>query len=138
MRIFFDSSAFCKRYVAEEGSALVDRLCQQAEDLGLSVICVPEIISALNRRLRERVLSSTDYRKAKESLASDVRDADVVNLLPKVIASCLELLETSPLRALDAIHLACALEWGTELFVSSDKRQIAAARKANIQARFVG
>jgi predicted nucleic acid-binding protein len=137
VRIFFDSSAFCKRYVAEDGSALVDDLCQQAGDLGLSVICVPEIISALNRRLRERVLSSIDYRKAKESLAADVRDANIVNLLPRVISSCLEILETSPVRALDAIHVACALEWGAELFVSTDKQQIAAAKKAGLRTKFV-
>lgn len=137
MRIYFDSSAFCKRYVAEDGSARVDELCQQAGDLGLSVICVPEILSALNRRLRERVLSSTDYRKAKESLAADVRDADVVHLLPAVISSCVEILETSPIRALDAIHIACALEWGAELFVSSDRRQINAAQKAELRAKFV-
>jgi predicted nucleic acid-binding protein len=137
LRIFFDSSAFCKRYVAEEGSTLVDELCQQAGDLGLSVICVPEIISALNRRLRERVLSTIDYRKAKGSLAADVRDANIVNLMPGVISSCLEILETSPIRALDAIHVACALEWGAELFASSDKRQINAAQKAGLLTKFI-
>jgi predicted nucleic acid-binding protein len=123
--------------VAEEGSTLVDELCQQAGDLGLSVICVPEIISALNRRLRERVLSTIDYRKAKGSLAADVRDANIVNLMPGVISSCLEILETSPVRALDAIHVACALEWGAELFVSADKQQIAAAKKAGLRTKFV-
>ncbi|HSO71121.1 MAG TPA: type II toxin-antitoxin system VapC family toxin [Thermodesulfobacteriota bacterium] len=137
MRTFFDSSAFAKRYVDEAGSDAVDVLCRQAGDLGLSVICVPEIISALNRRLREKALSSQDYRKAKGSLAADLRDADVVNLLPAVIASCIVILESNPIRAMDALHVACALEWKAKLFVSSDKRQINAAKKAGLRARLV-
>ena len=137
MRIFFDSSAFAKRYVAEAGSVAVDLLCSQADNLGLSVICVPEIISALNRRLRERALSSHDYKKAKGSLAADIRDADVVNLLPAVISSCIVILESNPIRAMDAIHVACALEWRAELFVSSDKRQITAAKKAGLRSTLV-
>ena len=137
MRTFFDSSAFAKRYVDEAGSAVVDVLCRQADDLGLSVICVPEIISALSRRLREQALSSYDYRKAKVGLAADIRDADVVNLLPAVIASCIVILESNPIRAMDALHVACALEWKAELFVSSDKRQITAAKKAGLRSKLV-
>jgi len=137
VRIFFDSSAFAKRYVDEVGSDAVDVLCRQADDLGLSVICVPEIISALNRRLREQALSSYDYRKAKVGLTADLRDADVVNLLPAVIASCLVILESTPIRTMDALHVACALEWKAELFVSSDKRQITAAKKAGLRSKLV-
>ncbi len=137
MRIFFDSSAFAKRYVDEVGSDAVDVLCRQADDLGLSVICVPEIISALNRRLREQALSSYDYRKAKVGLTADLRDADVVNLLPAVVASCLVILESTPIRTMDALHVACALEWKAELFVSSDKRQITVAKKAGLRSKLI-
>ena len=78
-----------------------------------------------------------DYKKAKGSLAADIRDADVVNLLPAVIASCIVILESTPIRAMDALHVACALEWKAELFVSSDKRQITAAKKAGLRAKLV-
>jgi len=54
MRLFFDSSAFAKRFIEEAGSQKIEELCQKASEVGLSVICFPEIISALNRRLRER------------------------------------------------------------------------------------
>jgi len=56
MKTFLDSSAFAKRFVDETGSDKVEETCAQASELGLSVICVPEIISALNRRRRERSL----------------------------------------------------------------------------------
>ena len=48
MRLFLDSSAFAKRFVNEAGSQDVERLCSLADELALSVICVPEIVSALN------------------------------------------------------------------------------------------
>jgi len=134
---FFDASTFAKRYVEENGSQLVDDICQEASELSLSVLCVPEIISALNRRIREKRLSREDYIAVKQSLSDDVRDAVIINLTPEVIATSTSLLEASPLRAMDALHIACALESGADLFVSSDKRQITAARKAGLQTKYV-
>ena len=60
MKLFVDSSAFAKRYVLEEGSDIIDELLQKAERLALSTILVPEIISGLNRRRREKVLSKSE------------------------------------------------------------------------------
>ena len=137
MKTFFDASTFAKRYVEENGSQLVDDICQEASELSLSVICVPEIISALNRRIREKCLSHQDYVAVKQYLSDDIRDAVIINLTPEVIATSTSLLEASPLRAMDALHIACALESGADLFVSSDKRQITAARKAGLQTKYV-
>jgi len=137
VKTFFDASTFAKRYVEENGSQLVDDICQEASELSLSVICVPEIISALNRRIREKCLSHQDYVAVKQYLSDDIRDAVIINLTPEVIATSTSLLEASPLRAMDALHIACALESGADLFVSSDKRQITAARKAGLQTKYV-
>ena len=137
MKTFFDPSTFAKRYVEENGSQLVDDICQEASELSLSVLCVPEIISALNRRIREKRLSRQDYVAVKQSLSGDVRDAVIINLTPEVIATSTSLLEASPLRAMDALHIACALESGADLFVSSDKKQITAARKAGLETKYV-
>ncbi|MCA9977161.1 MAG: type II toxin-antitoxin system VapC family toxin, partial [Anaerolineales bacterium] len=137
MRTFFDASAFVKRYVEESGSQQVDEICQETSDLALSVICVPEIMSALNRRVRERILLPQAYSVIKQHLSQDIRDAEIVNLTPHIIASAISLLETSPLRAMDALHVACALEWGVDLFVSSDQRQLAAAEKVNLKTKRV-
>ena len=41
------------------------------------------------------------------------------------------------LRGMDALHIACAVEWGAELFVSSDKAQLAAAKKAGLSVKTV-
>ena len=137
MRTCVDSSAFAKRFIEEEGSTKIEDICSDATELGLSVLCVPEIISALNRRQRERNLTLAQYRQAKLRLLEDVRDADIIQLTPDVIAKSIEVLESTPLRGADALHIACAIEWGAELFVSSDKAQLAAARKAGLTVRAV-
>jgi len=133
MKTYLDSSAFAKRFIEESGSACVDSICAQASELGLSVLCVPEIISALNRRLRERNLTPTQYNVAKRRLLDDVRDADIVSLTPSVIGSAIMVIEASPVRAMDALHVACALEWGAELFASADKQQLTAAKRAGLK-----
>jgi predicted nucleic acid-binding protein len=137
MKTFLDSSAFAKRFVDEAGSDDVEDACAHASELGLSVICVPEIISALNRRRRERSLTATQYAEAKQRLLDDVRDADIINLTVPVVGSAIGVLGASPVRAMDALHIACALEWGALLFVSSDKKQLSAARRAGMKTHAV-
>ena len=52
MKVFLDTSAFAKRYVGENGSDKVAVLCQRADSLIVSVMCLPELISALSRLVR--------------------------------------------------------------------------------------
>ncbi len=133
VKTFLDSSSFAKRFVEEPGSDAVEAACGRATELGLSVICIPEILSALNRRLRERALTRRQYTLAKRRLIHDVRDADIVNLTGPVVRSSIAVLEESPVRAMDALHIACALEWNAELFVSADQRQLRAAKRTGLK-----
>jgi predicted nucleic acid-binding protein len=132
MKACLDSSAFAKRFVDEEGSEVVEAIC---DALGLSVICVPEIVSALNRRVRERRLTPPQYREARQRLLDDVRDADIIQLTPSVLGTAIRVLEASPVRAMDALHIACALEWGADVFASADARQLTAARRAGLKTK---
>ncbi len=137
MKAFLDSSAFAKRYIEEAGSQSVDDICQEATELCLSVICIPELISALNRRVREKRLSQKNYKTIKKALSEDVQDITIINLTPEVLTKTTRLLEDNALRAMDALHVACALEWGAELFVSSDKQQIIAAGKSGLITKLI-
>ena len=137
MRIFFDSSAFAKRYLDEAGSEEVEAACFAASALGVCRLCVPEVVSAFNRRLRDSSLPPEKYLLVKNRLLEEVRDAETVDLTPEVIVRSLVVLETNVLRASDALHVASALEWGAELFVSSDQRQLRAANKSGLATRQV-
>ena len=137
MRIYFDSSAFAKRFIEEPGSQRIDDICQKASAVGLSIICFPQILSALNRKVREKSISNRNYTIAKNRLSEELSDIEIINITPKVVAKAALLLETNPLRAMDAMHVACAIEWDADLFVTSDRRQADAAKNAKLRIESV-
>ncbi|MFP4379577.1 MAG: type II toxin-antitoxin system VapC family toxin [Candidatus Sumerlaeia bacterium] len=137
MKTFFDSSAFAKRYIDETGSNRVEIICRESQALGLSVLCAPEIISALNRRKREKSISARQYKLARQRLFEEISDADIINLTDMVIADAIKILEKNAIKTLDALHISCAVSWNADLFVSSDKRQLDAARKVRLRTEEV-
>jgi predicted nucleic acid-binding protein len=133
MRVFFDSSAFVKRYVREEGTDVVLSWCDQATELCLSGIALPEIVSAFCRLLREDLVSPVQYRHLKTMLMADISDAAICDLTPEVIRQSIISLEKNALRGMDAIHLGSALALNVDLFVSADARQCDAATQAGLR-----
>lgn len=138
MKLTVDSASFAKRYVQEIGSDELDRILQSTSELAICIILVPEIISGLNRRLREGALIVTDYRTAKRQLLNDVRDSTVLQITPSVVSRAVKLLENNVLRVMDALHVACALEWPADLFVTSDRKQMAAAMNSDLSTEYLG
>jgi len=133
MRIFFDSSAFAKRYVREEGTEVVLLWCDQASELCLSGIALPEIISALCRLLREKLITPLQYRHLKTMPMADIVDASICDLTPEVMRSTIIALENNVLRGMDAIHIGSALTLKADIFISADGRQCAAAEQSGLR-----
>ena len=133
MKVFLDTSAFAKRYVAEQGSDKVIALCLKADSFVISVICLPELISTLSRLVREKKLSKAEYRKLKGDAMTDLVDVDICHITSEILVSVISLLESRPLLAMDALHVACALAVKPDIFVSADHRQLSAARKAGLK-----
>ena len=138
MRTAIDSSALVKRYIEETGSDELENILGETSELGICIILTPEVISAFNRLLRERRISAQEYALLKEALLADVGDATVLQITPEVVAHAVTLLEQNVLRSLDALHVACALAWRAELFVTADRRQLQAAINAGLTTHFVG
>ena len=109
MLVFFDSSAFVKRYIRESGSDQVLDWCDKATEIGLASIILPEIISAFCRLRRESLISEVQYRQLKSLLFADIEDAALCDLAPTVLAQTISALENNKLRAMDAIHIASAV-----------------------------
>jgi len=137
MRVYFDSSSFIKRFVYETGSEETDEALRSTSELGLSIVCLPELISAFSRKLREKKIKKRTYLGLKNRIFEDIEDADIINMTPNVLERTIIVLEENVLRSLDAIHIASALEWNAQLFVSSDKRQITAARRSGLDVKFI-
>jgi len=137
MRIFLDSSALAKRYIAEKGSQKVISLCKKADEIILSILCIPEILSAFNRLRRERKMSDQQYQKLKSDLFKDITQATIVGIDNPVIMRTTICLEQEIFRTLDAIHIASAKESICDLFVSSDQKQCKAASGLGFQTKLI-
>jgi predicted nucleic acid-binding protein len=124
MILFLDSAALAKRYIAEEKSDIL--------------LCYPEVVSALCRRLREGNLSTESYELVKQALENDLTAAQVISISDDVLTLSSQLLERWPLRSADAIHVASALLAKADLFVSADKQQCTAATGVGLAVLNVG
>ncbi len=111
--------------------------CDQATELCLSGIAVPEIISAFCRLQRENSITPLQYRHLKTMLLADIQDASIGDLTPEVVRHTVIALKNNVLRGMDAIHLGSTLAFRADLFVSADARQCAAATQAGLQVAVV-
>ena len=133
MRVYFDSSAFAKRYIDEAGTEQVLSWCDRADELVLSVIALPELISAFCRLQREGRLNAAQYHQVKQDLMADLADALLCDTTPALLQLAVQALETSTLRGMDAIHIGAAQLCEADVFVSADARQCEAARATGLQ-----
>jgi len=137
MLVFFDTSAFVKRYINESGTDKVLEWCDKATEIGLSGIVLPEIISAFCRLRREERITGVQYQQLKSSLMADIEDAALCDLAPAVLAQSILSLENKVLRGMDAIHVGSAVVLKADVFVSADKRQCEAAVRAGLPVELV-
>ena len=140
MPVFYaDSSVLVKRHLPERGSTwfralTAPRTGNRIETARLSMV---EVISALNRRLREGTLPHSDYPAVRDDfLARCRRSYRLVPLTHALLSHTRTLLEHYPLRTYDALHLASALEVNGRLvsaglsqltFLAADGRLLGAA-----------
>jgi uncharacterized protein len=132
VKVFFDTSAIAKRYTDESGQDRVESHCRMASQIGVCVICLPEVISMLCRLEREGRLDLVQYELVKTLLFQDFADMDICDITSAVLENTVYILETNTLRGMDALHIACAMVWETDVFISSDLRQIIAAKKMGL------
>lgn len=140
MKCFYaDSSVLVKRHVMEIGSTWVENLCNTEQNYIIitSQLSIIEVISALNRRLREGSLDASVYPQVRDDfLALCHHKYQLVLVTNLVLMRSRTLLEDHALRAYDALHLASALLIRDELdapsllpltFLAADNRLLVAA-----------
>jgi uncharacterized protein len=132
---FVDSSALAKRYIIETGSEWVRSwiLPAHKNQIVISVLSTVEVISLLMRREREGAVSTQERIRVQNNFMRHSEDEyytiDVDN---NVLGIARQLLARHPLRTLDAIQLASALQAAAALraqptFVCADQRLLTAA-----------
>jgi predicted nucleic acid-binding protein len=138
--LYADTSALVKRYVGEVGTIWVRRALARPvrQSIYTALLAQPEVLSALQRKVREGTLAAAEAqrlaRRVQRHFASRYR---LVAITPARVTQANALIQAYPLRAYDALHLACAIAvrdalqlYGlpTPLFATADDALLAAAR----------
>ena len=133
--LFSDTSAIVKRYVSEIGSGWMT--AQTSPTVGnviiISRLTTVEVCSTLARLQRANQISTTDGAHLKaDFLVHADKEYLTVPIDDAVFVRARDLVSKHPLRTLDAIQLACALEAASGLgepltFLSADIMLLAAA-----------
>ena len=120
MKYYLDTSALLKKYVHEAGSIWLQGLLATPHTLATTThLVMAEIISALNRRVREGSVAAADYARLVDRFRDDCRVTyQLIAVNNEILYGAGDLLERYPLRAYDAIHLATALTVKRRLLAS--------------------
>lgn len=133
--VYADASALVK-LVREEGESGALRAYLDGADLVSSELVLTEIPRAVRRAVAQ------DPELPLDSLLERVGELiDVLALRPldRALLACAGALAEPALRALDAIHVASAVDLDPiEAFVTYDERQAAAARLAGLRTMTPG
>ena len=130
--LYLDTSALVKLFVPEPESDLLNQALLGAREVILSDLALTEMASALGRRTREGVLTRLEASHLHREALKLTASCRHVELTPPVHRRAEQLLLSlpMPIRALDALHLATALEAGAATMVAFDQglRAVAASQ----------
>ena len=111
---YFDTSALVKRYIAETGHAWIVGPCDPAvaNELFIAQISEVEVVATFCRMVRERPRRLTI--RSRDRTIDDFRDDlkhqyTITPVTSTICARAANLCRSHPLRAYDAVQLACAL-----------------------------
>ena len=140
--LYLDTSVLLPFYRAEASSVAVESmLLAQSEPPLVSRLGELELASALARWVRGRELTEAQAHQVENAFRDDVRAGRFRRV--EVPTDCYDtaaqwlLSRKTGLRVLDALHLACVLEYDAEL-VTADTGLLRAAQYFGIRARRPG
>jgi len=127
MKTFLDTSSLIKLYHQEEGSDFVmEALSNDVAEIFLSELAIPEFISALWKKIREKAIKEKEAIEVINCFQHDSDKFQWILLQSNIVKSASHLLMkygNSGLRTLDSLQLASALTLKDEkcVFLTSDK-----------------
>jgi len=132
--VYFDSSAFVKLVVEEDGSDLAAALWDGCDAAVSSRLAYPEVRAALAAAGRAGRLNPSEQRRAETLWEEYWAATRAVDVTAAVAAHAGALAGTYALRGADAVHLASLLAVGAAdvLFAVWDQRLRAGAEAAGV------
>ncbi len=143
---YLDSSAWIKRYCAEDGTEHVADLFAAGPAIGCSALGLVEVLATLVRKGRAREMSASDVKTKSREAERDFKLFHKVFLTAALLRRACACARLHGLRGSDTVHLASCLElrdmdWGGAadvVMVSSDAELLAGAAAAGVTTRNPG
>jgi len=132
-QLYFDTAYLCKLRWKELGSAEVAACALGCDSLVCAFHGRAEFYASGFRKVREGLVSREAFRVVASQFEADCAAGGILFLeltdrvMDRVTRVFMEAPETMFLRAADALHLACAAEYGFETIYSNDQRLLTAA-----------
>ncbi len=135
MNCYFDTSALMKAYIEETGTERVLELLDETDRVTVAPIVMVECASVLSRIHTQGNISPQKRGDVIEALQADLGFFEKVSFDDEIEREAIRISSQHRLRSLDAIQLAGALVCSerVDVFVSSDKRLLEAARKERLR-----
>ena len=135
---YVDTSALAKWYLNEPRSEDFAKYIQAERRVAISRLTVVELRCLLGRRRRARHLTAALEREVLQAFQSHVQHGFLtVHRLEDHHAlradELIEQLKEEPLRTLDALHLAIALDLGCQRIATADRVMATAATRLGIK-----
>ena len=141
MNPYLDTSALVPAYVEEQNSARVARFLAENPNVWISSLTEVEFVSALARRVRMKELSPERARQVVSVFDRHLAEGFYVQapVLEETFLVAANFLKrfTTPLRSLDALHLACCATEQKRL-VTFDAVLAQCARELGVECLLLG
>jgi predicted nucleic acid-binding protein len=137
--IYFDTSYLARLYVADVGWEKV-RALARTDQVACALHGQAEALAAFHRKFREGVIFQPAFAGLLKQFASDCAATAfewlpmTPHVLQRVSRGYATLPATVPLRAADALHLACAAESGFKELYSNDTHLMGGAQFFGLKA----
>jgi len=129
LKAFIDTSSLIKKYIQEQNSDKFNSFLDDVSQVIVSPVYFVEINAAFQRIFREKKITSKEREYLKNEAFRDYEYFYKINWNEKLEKNALDIAEKYALKTLDSLQLASAVLSGADIFVTSDKILLRAARK---------
>jgi predicted nucleic acid-binding protein len=142
-QVYLDTSSLVKRYIAETGSEVVDRVYSESEAgrlrIAFSIWNIGEAVGVFDRYRVRGLISDEEFKRARANLISEslkLSRLEALSLLPITswsLTGSWSLVSKHHIYVADALQITSSKEVGADLLLGADRRLLEAANAEGVK-----